>query len=118
MSNKQTGRKIEKERARTLSDALRINTTVQSLNLEGKQDKSEEGRQVSSIANHKSQQTENKLGDEGAQALSDILMVNTTHQSLNLSCGHGEDAVLEPRFTNNNNTNKQQTRSGMEVHEH
>jgi len=60
--------KIGVEGGRTLSEALKINTTLQNLNL-----------------------TYNKLRDEGARALSEALKVNTTLQQLDLSSNKIKD---------------------------
>ena len=89
MVNNQTGRAIGAEGARTLSDALKTNTTLHSLNL-GCEQKESEKDGIADIANNKHQQAGNKIGDEGARALSEALETNTSLQSLNLRCEQEE----------------------------
>ena len=70
--------------AGALSEALKTNTTLQSFNLCGEQEESDEDGIIADIANNQHQQAENYIGDEGAQALSEALKTNTTLQSLDL----------------------------------
>ena len=77
---------IGDEGARALSDALKTNTTLQELNLHSEQDESEEDGWIADIANNYNLQIGSRIGDEGARALSEALKINTTLQSLNLSC--------------------------------
>ena len=78
------------EGARALSEALKTNTTLQSLDLEGEQDESDEDGWIADIANNKHQQADNKIGAEGISALSEALKTNATLQSLNLESGQEE----------------------------
>ena len=82
--NQQADNRIGAEGARALSEALKTNTTLQSLYLDGEQEKSEEDGRIADIANNQHQQTANNIGDEGARALSDALKVNTTLHTLDL----------------------------------
>ena len=71
------------EGARALSEALKVNTTLTSLNLESaqqqEQDKDEQMHELSHNI-----KTGNKISDEGAFALSETLKVNTTLTTLKL----------------------------------
>ena len=71
------------EGARALSEALKVNTTLDTLKLSCEQEESEDGR-TAEIGSNQYQQAGNKIGDEGARALSEALKTNTTLQSLNL----------------------------------
>ena len=84
--HKQADNGIGAEGARALSEALKVNTTLQSLNLFGEQEQSVEDGWIADIANNKHQQAGNDIGEEGARALSDALKTNTSLQSLNLRC--------------------------------
>ena len=84
------GNEIGAEGARALSDALKTNTTLQSLNLGGEQEESEEDGWIADIVYNKHQKADNGVGAEGARALSEALKTNTTLQSLNLACEQEE----------------------------
>ena len=88
----QAGNEIGAEGARALSEALKTNTTLQSLNLGCEQEESEEDGWIADIANNQHQQAGNEIGDEGARALSDALKTNTTLHELNLG-GEQEESV-------------------------
>ena len=85
-----TGNKIGESGVRALSKALKANTTLATLDLECEQEESDEDGLIAIIANNKHKQAGNKIGTEGARALSDALKTNTTLQSLNLSCEQEE----------------------------
>ena len=74
------------EGACALSEALKINTTLQSLNLQREQEESDEDGWTADIANNQHKQAGNEIGAEGARALSEALKTNTALQLLNLSC--------------------------------
>ena len=82
--HQQAGNEIGAEGARALSEALKTNTTLQSLNLGCEQEESEEDGWIADIANNKHQQAGNGIGAEGARALSEALKTNTTLKSLDL----------------------------------
>ena len=84
-NNKQAVNQFGDEGARALSEALKINTTLQSLDLGGEQEESVEDGWIADIANNKHQQAVNDIGDEGAGALGEALKTNTTLQSLTLT---------------------------------
>ena len=110
--HQQAGNNIDDEGARALSEALKKNTTLQSLNLGCEQEESEEDGWIADIANNQHQQADNEIGEEGARALSEALKKNTTLQSLDLRCEQEEskeDWWIADIFTNAN-TNKQGTR--------
>ena len=82
--HKQSDNEIGAEGASALSEALKTNATLQSLNLEREHEESEDDAWIADIANNKHKQAGNKIGAEGASALSDALKTNTTLQSLYL----------------------------------
>ena len=69
---------------------MKTNTTLQSLNLAGEQEESEDEGRIADIANNQHKQAGNDFGAEGSRALSEALKVNTTLQSLNLYCEQEE----------------------------
>ena len=75
---------IGAEGARAVSEALKTNTTLQSLNLicEKEESKDEGIGRIGNIANNKHQHAGNKIGSEGAGALSEALKANTSLVSL------------------------------------
>ena len=81
----QTGNNLSYVGIRTLSDSLKISTTLQRLDLRSVQEKYVEYGGIADIVNNKHEQAGNDIGDEGARALSDALKTNTTLQSLDLS---------------------------------
>ena len=87
----QTVNDIGDEGARGLSDALKVNTTLTTLNLECEQewwslsglDVMDSNNEAHNLLNkHKAG---NRIGDEGAGALSDALKVNRALATLNLA---------------------------------
>ena len=84
--HQQTGISIGDEGASALSEALKNNAALTTLDLAGEQEESEEDGWIANIANNKHQQAGNKIGDEGARALSEALKTNTALQSLELGC--------------------------------
>ena len=83
--HKQAGNKIGAEGASVLSEALKTNTSLQSLDLECEQGESTKSDgTLLRIANNQHKQAGNEIGAEGASALSDALKMNTTLQTLNL----------------------------------
>ena len=88
--HQQAGNGIGKEGAIALSETLKTNTTLQSLQLFCEQEERDENEWVADIANSKHQQAVNEIGAEGARALSEALKTNTTLQSLNLYCWQEE----------------------------
>jgi hypothetical protein len=68
---------IDKERAIDLSEALKLNTSLTSLDLSS-------NRPVASF--QFSLNTDDSIDDEGALQLSEALKLNTSLTSLNLSC--------------------------------
>ena len=90
MENNRTGQGLGDEGAKSLSEALKTNTTLQSLHLEREQGESAEDGWIADISNNQHKQAENWFGDEGASALSEALKTNTTLQSLNLFCEQEE----------------------------
>ena len=78
----QAGNYIGDGGARALSEALKTNTTLQSLNIGCEQEESEEDELETLPTTNKS--SDNGIGDEGARALSDALKTNTTLTALNL----------------------------------
>ena len=83
--HKQADNEIGAEGASALSDALKTNTTLQSLNLRCEQNERGEDGLIADIVNNKHQQAVDGIGAEGASALSDALKTNTTLQSLDLA---------------------------------
>ena len=80
------GNEIGEEGAKTLSEILKVNTTLTKLNLSC--EKEERKREI--FERKEEWMTDNKIGDEGAKALSEMLKVNTTLTSLNLGCEEEE----------------------------
>ena len=87
---KQADTKIGAEGARALRDALKTNTTLLSLNLPREQKKARKINEFQELTTTKTKQADNKIGAEGARALSEALKTNTTLQTLNL-WGEQED---------------------------
>ena len=76
-----TDNKIGDEGAKAMSEMMKVNTTLTSLNLCG------EGRGVKKTRKkRKSCLTGNGIGDEGAKSMSEMLKMNSTLKLLNL-CG-------------------------------
>ena len=75
-----TDNNIGDDAAKLLSDALKTNTTLTSLDLSGEEENmiDKKGRNADWLAG-------NQIGDEGAKAMSEMLKVNTTLTSLDLS---------------------------------
>ena len=73
---------IKANAVRALSEALKTNTTLQTLNLEREQEESEDDGRIADIVIN--QQAGNCFGDEGAIALGEALKVNTTLTALKL----------------------------------
>ena len=77
-----TGNEVCDEGARALSEALKVNTTLQTLNLSCvQQQQQHDSTMTQQQQRHK---TGNGIGVEGSRALSEALKVNTTLQALNL----------------------------------
>ena len=83
--HQQTGISIGDEGASALSEALKNNAALTTLDLTSVQ-KSEKDGWIANIANNKHKQTGSNIGPEGARALSEALKTNTTLQSLELGC--------------------------------
>ena len=64
---------------------MKTNTTLQSLNLRGEQEESEEDGLIADMTSNQHPHIGNSIGDEGARALSEALKRNTTLTRLNLS---------------------------------
>ena len=75
------GNKIGVEGAKSLSEMLKVNTSLISLNLRGDEKRTKKKENGISIW-----LTDNKIGREGAESMSEILKENTTLTSLNLTC--------------------------------
>ena len=116
--HQQAGNGTGDEGARALSEALKTNTTLHSLILEGEQEESEEDGLSADIAENQHQQADNEIGDEGARALSDALKTNITLQTLNLSSEQEEKKMDELEALSTTNTNKQGTGLGQKEQEH
>ena len=73
------GNGIKADGAKTMSEALKTNAILTSLDLwsekENKRRKNEKKRE---------RMTDNEIGDEGAKAMSEMLKMNTTLKTLNL----------------------------------
>ena len=63
---------------------MKTNIALQSLDLTSEQEESEKIGWIADVANNKHQQADNRIGEEGAGALSEALKANTTLQTLNL----------------------------------
>ena len=77
-----TGNKMRFEAARALSEALKVNTTLVTLNLGCV--KPRQG--IAKTLIHQSQLAGNDIPAQGVRALSEALKTNTTLQSLELYC--------------------------------
>ena len=82
--HQQAVNEIGAEGTRALSEALKTNTTLQSLHLSSEQEESDEDGRIADIANNQHQQSGNEMRVEGARILSEALQANTTLQSLNM----------------------------------
>ena len=68
-----------------MSEALKVNTTLTTLDLDGVKQYSHQLTTMPKMAQQQQRhKTENKIGDEGARALSETLKVNTTLTTLDL----------------------------------
>ena len=76
--------------ASALSEAMKTNTTLQSLKLGCEQEESDEDGWIVDIATNQHQQAGNGIGAEGASELSEALKTNTTLYALNLFCEQEE----------------------------
>ena len=87
---KSTGNSIGDTGAKSLSDALKSNTTLKQLDLE--RENKRNNKQMTSINNQLfsifNKSTVNDIGDTGVKSLSDSLKSNTTLQQLDLDCEH------------------------------
>ena len=62
--------------------------------------------------------TDNKIGDEGARALSEALKVNTTLVTLSLACVQQQQDNAKQWHNNNNKDTKQGTGLVLKEHVH
>ena len=83
--HQQTANNIGDEGAGALSEALKTNTTLQSLELGGEQEGCDD-QTIVDVANNQHHQAGNIIGDDGTRALCEALKTNTTLQSLDLGC--------------------------------
>ena len=97
---------------------MKTNTTLQSLNLGREQEECVQNGRIAAIDNNQHQQADNEIGAEGARALSDALMINTTLQTLNLRSEQEVVKVDEFQTLPTTNTNKQATRLEQKEQEH
>ena len=108
--HQQAANKVGAKGARALGEALKTNTALQSLHLGSEQEKSVKYGWISDIANNKRSQPANKIGADGAGALSEALKTNTALQTLHL---WGKEEREEDGWiidiAKNTNTNKQTT---------
>ena len=83
-----TGNNIGERGATSLSEALKSNTTLTELYLNGEDKRKAHKRQTSTTHSFSFiiTSTGNKIGDRGATSLSESLKSNTTLTALNLSC--------------------------------
>ena len=72
------------EGAKALSESLKINTSLTTLDLEGDEKIRNEKREKRTKRNDK--WIDNKIGSEGAKSLSESLKINTSLTTMNLSC--------------------------------
>ena len=97
-----TGNEIRERGATALSDALKSNTTLKSLQLWG-EDKGNNTQMVSinnSIFSILIKSTVNEIGDTGATSLSDALKSNTTLATLDLSGEHKRNNTQMTQISN------------------
>ena len=98
--HQQAGNEIGDEGTRALSEALKTNTTLQSLNLRRDQEESEEDEWIADIANNQHQQAGNEICEEGVRALNDAMEINTSLTSLHLwqwNSEQGQSTQLQHR---------------------
>ena len=70
---------IEVDDVKTISEMLKTNSTLTTLNLISEDNRINEEEWLK-----QNEKTDNKIGDEGAKAMSEMVKVNTTLRSLNL----------------------------------
>ena len=75
--------KIGDEGTRALSETLKVNTTLQTLNLECVQQQQDNAKKLQNTTSNR-RQTDNRIYDKSACELSEALKVNTTLVTLNL----------------------------------
>ena len=87
-TTQQTDNNIGAEGARLMSEALKTNTTLTTLNLSCEQGKTKRQCEwhddVVQMQHNTTQQTGNRIGAEGAGLMSEALKTNTTLTTLNL----------------------------------
>ena len=71
-----------------MSDILKVNTTLRELDLGGEERKEEMFRERK---RKKERMTDNKIGAEGATALSEMLKVNTALTEIYLRCEYEKE---------------------------
>ena len=76
--------RIGNKGTKSLSEALKTNTTLQSLNLGCEQEESVQDGWIGDITNNQHQQAGNWIGAGGARALSEALKTNTSLVSLSI----------------------------------
>ena len=71
---------IEVDDVKTISEMLKTNSTLTTLNLISEDNRINEEEWLK-----QNEKTDNKIGDEGAKAMSEMVKVNTTLTELNMS---------------------------------
>ena len=78
------GNKIGDEGAKTISESLKINTSLTTLHLSGDEKIRNEKKRTK--WNEMKEWIGNQIGSEGAKRISESLKINTSLTTLNLSC--------------------------------
>ena len=93
---KKAGNLIEPGGAHALSEALMVNTSLTTLEMERAQPTKQQGISKQAIYDNSYAQTDNRFGSEGTSALGEALKVNATLTTLNMRGVQQQQYVPKP----------------------